>query len=109
VHLAAVEALRERVGALPADGDVIGYSITVEGSRVVYLAEQDNASQRELYRVPILGGPSVKLNASLAAGTNMGSYVLSPDGSRVVYLALHQKQVTWALYAASLGSPLKMP
>ncbi len=41
------------------------FQISPDGSRVVYLADQDTDEIFELYSVPIGGGPSVKLNGTL--------------------------------------------
>ena len=49
-------------GQLDAGGNVSSsFAISPDGTRVVYVANQDSASVFELYSVPIAGGSSVKL------------------------------------------------
>jgi len=44
-------------GGLVIGGSVQDFQISPDGSRVVYRADQDTVSARELYSVPIAGGP----------------------------------------------------
>jgi hypothetical protein len=44
------------------------------------------ASAANLFSVPIDGGASVKLNASLNSTASVAEFVVSPDGSRVVFV-----------------------
>ena len=75
--------------ALPPGGDVDRFQFSPDGSRVLYLAEQDTDEVDELYSVPAMGGTPVKLNSALPSGGNVYSDGLqfSPDGSRVLYRA----------------------
>ena len=74
---------------LPPNGDVVLLLIafTFDSQSVLYLADQEVDGRLELYRVPVTGGPSVKLSAPLVAGGNVVHYLLDPDGQRIVYLA----------------------
>ncbi len=77
-------SLYDDTGDIDLDGVVIG-----PGSEsVFYAAAVDAADRSELFRVPIGGGASVRLNGSLtAAGQTVDSYDLASDGTRVVYIA----------------------
>jgi Tol biopolymer transport system component len=62
--------------------------ISPDGTRVVYLADQDRAQVFELYSAPLDGrSPAQKLNRALDARADVWSFSLSPDGRRAVYLA----------------------
>lgn len=74
-------------GPLVAGGDVQSeYYITSDGNTVVYLAEEQTNNE-ELYRVPIPGGTSVKLNGPLKNTDVEDDFVVSSDGQYVVYRA----------------------
>jgi len=68
-------------------GDVDRASFTPDGSRVLYLADQDQAGVRDLYSVPAdISAPAVKLSASLTASSQgVSQYQVSADGARVVF------------------------
>ena len=54
-------------------GDVDRASFTPDGSRVLYLADQDRAGVRDLYSVPADGSaPAVKLSAGLTGPSQFG-------------------------------------
>lgn len=74
-------------GPLVAGGDVQSeFYITSDGNTVVYLAEEQTNNE-ELYRVPITGGTSVKLNGPLDNDDVEEDFVVSADGQYVVYRA----------------------
>ena len=77
--------------ALVAGGAVLEAQLTPDGSRVVYLADQEANERVELYSVPALGGTATKLNKPLVAGGSVQTFEITPDGSRVVYLASQDK------------------
>ena len=93
-------------GALVAGGNVVDrfFSISPNGSRVVYQADQETAAVFELYSVP-LGGPAVagvKLNGPLVAGGYVsGIHQFSPDSCRVVYRADQDTNEVFELYMTS--------
>ena len=59
-------------GPLVADGDVLGFEISPDGSRVVYYADQDTDNVLEVYSVPSDGSAvPVKLNAPYVANGNL--------------------------------------
>ena len=64
------------------------YAISPDGRTVMCRADQDTHDVFELYRVPILGDESRKLNDSLVAGGVISNdFIISADGRLVVYLA----------------------
>ena len=50
------------------------------GNIVVYNADQDTDGVREMYSVPIMGGTSVKLNATLPALGSISEFALNRTG-----------------------------
>jgi len=81
-------------GPLVSGGDVLDedFLLTADGSRVVYLADQETDGVLELYSSDGVH-PPVKLNAPLVLGGDVGGSLgrdrldITPDGARVVYLA----------------------
>jgi Tol biopolymer transport system component len=88
---------------LAVGGDVTSFSISADGGRVLYGADQDVDERFELYAyvrglaptTPPGAPPKVrrdtlgriKLNPPLAPGGDVESYVLAPDGSQVLFSA----------------------
>ena len=83
-------------GPLAPGGDVDQFTLAPDNGPVVYLADQDTDSVRELYRVGLGGAGRTKLNRTLPSGWNVHSpneapgeddlpARVLPDGSRVVY------------------------
>lgn len=74
------------LGTAPLSG--LGpYAFTADGSHVVLLGDLDALSVYELYAVPTLGGATVKLNAPLVAGGQIGEFKVEPVHDQVVYEA----------------------
>ena len=90
---------------LPPNGDVewARVAFTVDSQFVLYVADQDVDNRLELYRVPVTGGPSVKLSAPLVAGGNVLNYQLDPDGQRIVYLADQDVNEVFELWSIPYG------
>jgi hypothetical protein len=83
-------------GALVAGGDVLTsgdtpFLISPDGSRVVYLADQQTNEVFEIYSAPIDGtSAAVKLNGAFVAGGDVEStmdFAVSPEGGHVIYRA----------------------
>ncbi len=73
-------------GPLVPGGSVwVPWEISRDGSRGVYVADQETDGKLELWSAPISGGASLKLNLPLPAGASVLDFALHPDGSRVVY------------------------
>ena len=94
-------------GALPPGGRVSSFNISPDNSRVIYLADQDQAGIYELYSVP-QGGPTgsgVKLNGNLISGGTIYGWQISPDSRRVVYQADQQTVGARELFSVPIGGP----
>ncbi len=94
--------------ALVAGGNVDGFQISPDSSRVVYGADQDTVGATEIYSVPIGGPPSdgIKLNKALVPGGSVQQDALiSPDSSRVVYRADQDTVGVFELYSVPIGGP----
>ncbi len=83
--------------------EVNDFEISEDGSRVVYLADQDANAIDELYSVPIGGGPTVKLNDTLFGGIDIRVFKISPDSNRVIYKANLDSFYVTELYSVSIG------
>lgn len=76
---------------------VLSFQITPDGTKVVYVADQDTLGVFELYSVPIDGSLApTKLSGAMVAGGDIvdksgllmtSLFLISPDSSKVVYLA----------------------
>src|SRR6185503_19741763 len=77
-------------GPLAPGGGVRNFELDVQGTRVVYTADQETAGTPELYSVPIDGSAiPVKLNRPLAPGGTAGGpngLAISGDGARAIFL-----------------------
>jgi len=99
---------------LVTNGDVSsdGLQFSPNGSRVLYLADQDTDQVNEIYSVPSGGGSPVKLNDTLVAGGDVFSSGLqfSPDSSRVLYNADQDTDGVTEIYSvpSSGGTPVKL-
>jgi Tol biopolymer transport system component len=109
-------------GQLVSGGDVAGnydsaeiphiiqnFQISPDGSRVVYIADQDTDGIGGLYSVPITGGTPVKLNPPMVGNWIFG-FEISPDSSRVVYSARQDSFTRYDLYSVPLtgGTAVKL-
>ncbi len=96
-------------GQLVLNGDVRENSLAFspEGSRVLYMADQEADEVLELFMVDSAGGESLKLNGSLVNGGDVSTALFSADGSRVVYRADQEIDEVFELY--SVGSDGQSP
>ncbi len=74
-------------GPMIANGGIQfdGLRISPDSSTVVYRANQDSVNTKEIYSVPIGGGPVTKLNDPLVSGGNISRHQITPDSARVIY------------------------
>lgn len=96
-------------GPLVTNGDVLDGSLqfSADGSRVLYVADQDIDSRFEVFVVPSVGGTPLKLNGALVNGGNVGVAQFNADGGRVVYRADQDDNDVFELYSvASTGDSL---
>jgi WD40 repeat protein len=97
---------------IPPQGDVASFSITPDGTSVVYLADQQIDQVFELYRV-LFSNPqsSVKLNPALSSGQTVNQsaatpFAVTPDSTKVVYIADQDTANVDELYQVSFLNPL---
>ena len=95
----------------PSGGSICGwceFQITVDSSRVVYVADQDANGIYDLYSVPINGSTlPVKLNSTLPSGSSVSPFKISADSNHVVYRADQDTQYVDELYSVPIdGSAL---
>src|SRR5262249_43497356 len=107
-------AITKLNGTLANGGDVDGGALrfSPDGSRVMYIADQDTDEVLELYSVPSGGGAGLKLNGSLVLGGNVvsGSAKFNAAGNRVLYTADQNVNEVFELFSvpASGGAPTKL-
>ena len=96
-------------GDLVAGGDVqpgygyLGNNISPDGSRVVYLADQDEDNAAELYSVPIDGSaPPVKLNGALGSSGDVTTFLIDPLSRRVTFRADQAADERFELFSAPI-------
>ncbi|MGQ0600637.1 MAG: hypothetical protein ACT4QE_02960 [Anaerolineales bacterium] len=105
-----------RLNVTPEPGRQVGlYAISPDSQWVVYIVPQQSgqglATPAELFRVPIGGGPSVKLSGPLAAGGFVWSFIISPNSARVIYRAYQGANDVYELYSVPLDAsapPVKL-
>lgn len=97
-------------GPMQAVGNVSSFTLSLDGSSVAYLADQELDGVIEVYRTPVDGssGPT-KLSAALVAGGDVIRFCSSADGARVIYVADQEIDEAFELYSTDgLGSPQKL-
>ena len=91
-------------GPLPEFGSVGGYKISPDEQWVIYLAKESLSDNRDLYRVPIMGGADpIWLNEQLPQPTDVGDFEISADGSYVVFLATLPGESGKQLFSVPIG------
>jgi len=94
----------------PLDGfrDVLSCAPTLDGTRVVYLADQESDQTVELFAAPSDGAlPAKKLNEPFSAGPIVGdvtAFQASRDGKHIVYTADQEVDEFRDLFAAASTS-----
>ena len=82
------------------------FSVSDDGTNVVYRADQDVLGRFELYQVmTATPGVSTKLNPALGAGMNVAESLISNDGSFVVYRADQDVLGRFELYQVMTATP----
>lgn len=71
--------------AFPAGRKASALLLAPLGDAVFYIADQDTAGTDELYRAPLAGGPTLKVNAVLPLFQEVVGVRVSPDGTQALY------------------------
>lgn len=92
---------------IPPGGDVMSFSITPDGSSVIYLADQQTDQVFQVYRV-LFSTPqsSTLLNPALASGRTVTQFAVTPDSAGVVYIADETTNNVDELYQVAFSNPL---
>ncbi len=87
-----------------------GFSISPDSKRVVYMLDRDSVDVRELYSVPINGGPVSKLNPPIVSGGTVYDFLITPDSKYVVYWADQDTEDVIELYSVPIegGAIIKL-
>ena len=100
-------------GELVYGGKVEYWSFQISNvtGRAVYLADQQEIGEVELYSVPLTGGDWIKLNDTLLYGGDVNAFLISPDGQYVVYWADQEVDGVYELYSVPIAGgvvPIKL-
>jgi Tol biopolymer transport system component len=87
---------------LAEGGNVIDFKIAPDGSRVVYWANVTNATQKDLFSVPIMGGESAALHED-----GVFDYEIAPDSSLVVFTAFSRDHMYYVGDAVLYSAPIE--
>lgn len=80
----------------PSKGDFVWVTFAPDGNFVYYLFLERDKGDTELFRVPVLGGPIVKV------GHDVGAPTFSPDGTKLAYMMMKSEETR--LIVASVDS-----
>lgn len=86
-------------------GDVNDFLLV--GDQVFYLANQEVAERVDLYRVPLVGGPSVRL-VPASPNASVRAMRLNPAGDHLLYLADNLGVLSLWSVAVSGGEPVQI-
>jgi Tol biopolymer transport system component/DNA-binding winged helix-turn-helix (wHTH) protein len=70
----------------PSQSNFVWVTFTPDGNFVYYLALEKDKGETELFRVPVLGGPVVKVAHDIGAPT------ISPDGKKLAYMVMNKEE-----------------
>lgn len=94
---------------------VVDVALSDDGSRVVYVADDDFEGVQELYSVPVTGGDPVKLHPPLAppadSKKDVVAFAIAPGQDLVVYLLGQQNLAPAELWVAPIdgsGDPYRL-
>lgn len=94
-HIAAPTDVRI---AGPAATEYVSVTFSPDGGFVYYVGLDRDKGDSTLYRVPVLGGPS------LAVASDIGPFGFSPDGSQIAFLRFFDSEVSGLIQANADGS-----
>lgn len=94
-----------------ADVGTSGTFFTPDGSRLIYVADQETVDVDELWMVPLAGrvpGAPQKLSGTMVAGGDVDDFdtFLSPDGNYVAYIADAETDVFSEVWVVDISGPV---
>lgn len=72
--------------AAPSQRAFVSVTFSPDGNFVYYLALEGNKGEPELFRVPVLGGPILKV------ANDIGPPAFSPDGAKLAFMKTNQEE-----------------
>ena len=108
VDVASPGSATKLSGTLTAGGSVrSGYSVSPDGARVLYRADQEVVDRLELFSVEIASpGVSTKMSSQLVAeGDVTSGFAFSPDSTHVAYIADQDVDGVLELYDTTRRQP----
>ncbi|MBK7392864.1 MAG: PD40 domain-containing protein [Chloracidobacterium sp.] len=72
--------------AAPSDSYIVWVTFSPDGNFVYYLSLERDKGETEMFRVPVLGGPTVKI------ANDIGAPEISPDGTKIAFMITNQEE-----------------
>lgn len=87
-------------------GEVIQFAFSPDGRHVVYIANEDDFSNMNLYATHLdVAGSRSQLNPPMPRWGSVGEFALSPDNRHVAFRAMFEERSVWQLYLGDLRQP----
>jgi len=87
-------------------GEVIQFAFSPDGRSVVYIANEDDFANMNLYALHLdVTGSRVQLNPPMPRWASVGEFAVSPDNRHVAFRAMFEEPSVWQLYLGDLRQP----
>lgn len=80
-----VAVANDTLVAGPMQSDLVWITFAPDGNYIYYLTLERDVGETELFRVPLLGGPTVKV------ANDIGAPSISPDGQKFAFMRMNQE------------------